>query len=86
MRMPIRGIQVILIGAFFLHLIGWSFDLANYYADEHLRLISGRTSLAFWSVKLPDLAYAAIYLGEAALIELLMRIWFSKGEQQRPPP
>jgi hypothetical protein len=82
MRMPIRGIQVLLVAAFFAHIIGWSFDLPQYFSNARILEYDGDIRLSFWAAKLQDLAYGVFYLGEAVIIEVLMRIWVAtrKGD------
>ncbi|MEO1242148.1 MAG: hypothetical protein AAFX54_09575 [Pseudomonadota bacterium] len=75
MRLPIRGIQVLLIGAFFAHLIGWMFSTVATLRDASVLQYTESFNLSFWGRQLYDLAYPVFYLGEAAIIELLMRIW-----------
>lgn len=77
MRLPIRGIQIVLIGAFFVALLSEfmslsaAFEQAAYFGYERSEWLS------FWARFLKETAYATFFLGEAALIEILYRIWLT---------
>ncbi|VAW04398.1 hypothetical protein MNBD_ALPHA05-1825 [hydrothermal vent metagenome] len=79
-RLPIRGIIVVLIGAFFIHVFSWMLDVSQFLNDQNYLLYDGELKISFWSKSLSDLAYGTFYLGEAVIIELLYRLWILKKQ------
>lgn len=76
MQLPIRGIQIALIVAFFADFIASSVQFAPVLTGDNSAAYEGAfRDYAARYVK--ELAYAAFFLGEAVLIELLYRIWLT---------
>ena len=79
MRVPIRGIQFILLGAFFISFLAWGMDINEFFSDASVLQYDASTKSAYWGRKLTDLGYTAYFLADVAIIELLMRIWLGKS-------
>ena len=83
-HLPIRGIQILLIAAFFADVVASAMQFFPILTDEHALSLMAGTMSDYSARFLKDLAYATFYLGEAALIELLVRIWNSHNNPARP--
>ena len=78
MNIPVRGIQIALLIASFVHFLGWAMELSSLVNDKVTRQIvfedGGEGVIARLCY---EFAYMFFYLGEVAIIELLHRIWIS---------
>lgn len=80
MNIPIQGIQIVLVAAFFVSMGVAAIEIFNVYKTA--ALIGGGTEFIVdaWLGIAKDVAYNCTYLAYVAIIEILNRLWLKQSQ------